>query len=68
MYENTFSTDKGQVVEWAKRNATLGVEGMERLIKDAEERLAAFRADLEREVQNLARLNEMYPATERAEE
>ena len=40
MYENLFSTDRAQVVAWAKKNATAGIESIKRTVADAEAQLA----------------------------
>lgn len=36
MYENSFSTDRAEIVEYAKRNAKAGFEKMERRVRDIE--------------------------------
>lgn len=66
MYENTFSTDKDQVVAWAKRNAEAHVNSMRRIITQNENDLAEFRAELAGAEENRTRLESDYPATETA--
>lgn len=53
MYDNSFSTDKAKVVEWAKRNTSAGIElittrlaELRSDITEREARLAEYRADL----------------------
>lgn len=43
MYENKFSTDRDQVVEWARENMAAGVEMMQRNIAETEKTLAEQR-------------------------
>lgn len=43
MYENSFSTDRAEIVEYARRNAAAGLESAERNIADAEQKLAERR-------------------------
>jgi hypothetical protein len=52
MYENMYSTDKAQVIEWAKRNAALvvrvglrDVEQAEKALSDARSRLEKYKSD-----------------------
>lgn len=57
MYENTFSIDRGQVREWAKRELIAAAVSVRRGIKDDEARLAERRAQLagyENGLRNLA--------------
>lgn len=62
MYENSYSADKAEVVEWAKHNAQLGVKWeKERIAKDEEE-LEKRRAYLANEEANLAKLEADYPS------
>ena len=44
MYENSFSTDRAKIVEYAKRNAATGLELAERAVIDAEREVAEHRA------------------------
>lgn len=61
MYENRFSTDREQVIRWAKRNAQLGVQyGMEAVL-DAEKELARRKAHVADEEAILAQLELEYP-------
>lgn len=61
IYENTFSTDRDQVVSWAKRNAALGVKYTEKSVRDLERQLATFKQRLVRERSQLADLCTEYP-------
>lgn len=61
MYENTFSTEKEKVVEWAKRNAVLGIKFVRENIEEAEKRLEFLRSNLEIEESNLKNLEKLYP-------
>lgn len=46
MYENAYSTDRNEVVQWAKRNANLAVQCYEREVKEAERALSDARTRL----------------------
>lgn len=46
MYENTFSTDRAKVVEWAKRNCLARIDSDRRYISEQEERLSSLRVRL----------------------
>lgn len=46
MYENTFSTDRAEVIRWAKRTAASAVEWRTGSIADAQQKLAELRAEL----------------------
>ena len=59
MYNNTFSTDKSEVVKWAKRNADLGIESARQHVADAENKLAKCRARLAGEEANRAKLDQL---------
>jgi len=61
MYENTFSTDKSIVIEWAKRNAESYIKNLEMIIKETEEKLAKQREWLNEEIKNLEKLNHPHP-------
>jgi len=62
MYKNTFSTDKDQVVVWAKENADLGIKlGRER-IAEAEKDLSERQDYLASREANRAKLEADYPA------
>lgn len=66
MYDNTFATDRDQVVAWAKRSAELAVQHMgdriieaERVLLELQERLAGYEAAQ-------VKLEADYPAIHRA--
>lgn len=61
MYENTYSTDKRQVVQWAKRNARAGISIITRSIADTETRLAEQREELAKCENDLAELDAAFP-------
>jgi len=61
MFENTFSADKAQVVQWAKRNAELGVKYAIESVEDAEKQLAERRNRLAKNESDLAKLEADYP-------
>jgi hypothetical protein len=61
LYENTFSADKIQVVDWAKRNAFLGVKYASESVVDAEKQLAERRDRLAKNESDLAKLEADYP-------
>lgn len=61
MYENMFSSDKAQVVRWAKRNAALGVKEVTRRVAEIEADLANVRGRLQSEIADLAALERDYP-------
>lgn len=56
MYENTFSTDRNQVVEWAKRNMAAGLENARESVTERQRELDASRARLARFEAALAKL------------
>jgi hypothetical protein len=60
MYENTYSTDKDQVVRWAKRNAEAGITSFIRCIERTQKELAEQTAELEACKRDLAELNAAY--------
>lgn len=64
-HENTYSTDKVKVVEWAKRNAAAGVEWRQKRIEEACRTFAKLIAELESGrdecAANLAKLKTDYP-------
>lgn len=66
MYENTHSTDKQEVIAWAKRNAQHGVSMFRADIRDAEQKLQELRAQLAEEERIVASLAALYPAEESA--
>jgi len=61
MYENSFSTDRAQVVKWAKLNAQAGVEMAERRIKEEQERMIGLIAWRDKDSADLAKLNSDWP-------
>lgn len=63
MYDNTHSTDKATVVEWARQNAAAGVRMGLRQVQQAEEDLAKARGWLAKEQEALATLDADYPAS-----
>lgn len=56
MYENTFSADRSEVVEWAKSNAAAGVDNWAYVVGEREHDLAEAKAHLERCRANLTAL------------
>lgn len=61
MYENTYSTSKAEVVEWARKNAIAGVSFGERKLAQAEADLASARAWLAEQQEDLAKLDRDFP-------
>lgn len=47
MFENTYSTDKGQVVAWAKRNASAEIDYLEERVANLTRELAQVRERLD---------------------
>lgn len=43
MYENTFSTDREKVIEWAKRNCLARIDSTRRYVSEQEERLSSLK-------------------------
>ena len=64
MYENTFSTDRAEVVGWAKRELAAAAESARRSVADAECDLQKQRNWLERCEVGLARLTADYSGDE----
>lgn len=62
MYENTHSTDKATVVEWARKNAAAGVRMCLRRVEEVEADLTKAREWLAKEQEALATLDRDYPA------
>jgi hypothetical protein len=56
MYENKFSEDRAEVIEWAKRNCEAGRENAERRVVEQERELAESRKRLARFEAALAKL------------
>lgn len=67
MYENTFSTDREQVVAWAIRNAEAGVEWARESVGEAEKKLVEKREWLAREERILESLKGALAEKEQAE-
>ena len=61
MYDNRFSTDKRQVVQWAKRNAHHGVRYGREGVEEAEQELARRKAHLAEEEARQAHLDREFP-------
>lgn len=62
MYEKTFSTDRAQVVEWARENLSAAVESCRSSIADAERELTERRQRLERYMAAWTKLEAALPA------
>lgn len=62
MFANTFSTDKDEVVRWAKTNIACAVEGTHRRVAEVEQELARLRAQLAGYEDEQAKLQASYPA------
>ena len=63
MHENTFSTDRDQVVIWAKRNAQAGIDWRMDSIAETAARLTNLHQQLSRYRDDLAMLEATYPPT-----
>lgn len=61
MFENTYSTDKAQVVQWAKRNATAAIQHTREHIAREEAELAKIKSALTSYEGNLVKLETAYP-------
>jgi hypothetical protein len=61
MYENTYSSDKGKVVEWAKRNADGEMKFAREHVVEAELNLAKCRARLTVAESDRAKLEAAFP-------
>lgn len=64
MYENTFSTDKAKVIQWAHRSAELRVKYTKEQISRVESDLAALQKQLAHDLDVWVRLAAVYPAKE----
>ena len=62
MYENRYSTDKAQVVAWAKSDIALAVSSTQERIEQAEHRLRELRDQLALYEQRQRELDEKHPA------
>ncbi len=58
MHENMFSTDRNEVLRWAKRSAARSVKFREQLLKDAEQALFDARSRLAQAEADVASLSE----------
>lgn len=63
MFDNSHSPDKAKVVEWAKSNARLHVQGYERAIERLEAEMAGFQRELAKGKQWIEELDAHYPAS-----
>ena len=63
MYENTFSTRKETVVQWAKRDAEAGVPWRQERIKEHQADIATLEAGIAVAQANRAKLEQDYPET-----
>lgn len=61
MYENTFSTDKNQVIGWAKRNAGIQVEHRQQYLAFTQQQLADAEKDLAKAQENVRKLDAEHP-------
>lgn len=57
MYANTFSEDKAQVIEWAKKEALAGIKLFKSRIEEHEADIVRFRKELAVEEENFSKLN-----------
>lgn len=64
MYENTFSTDKAKVIQWAHSSAELRVKYTKEQISRVESDLAALQKQLTHDLDVWVRLAAVYPAKE----
>jgi hypothetical protein len=62
MYENTYSTDRDEVILWAKANAQSGIRFYQRRIEEAEKELRDLRTRLTEQEMAAAKLEADYPA------
>ena len=61
MHDNTFSTDKAEVVAWAKQDADLGIKAQRRNLAELEAKVEDYRGRLATEIANRERLEADYP-------
>lgn len=61
MYDNMFSTNKVEVVSWAKRNAALALQQTCTQIEETEKKLRELRAALQEYESDQAKLDAEYP-------
>lgn len=64
MYENTFSTDRAQVIAWAKTNADSAISWRTSAIAEAEDKIAELRKQLVGAQSNRANLDANFPDIE----
>lgn len=62
MYQDSYSTDRNQVIQWAKRSVNAGIENCNHSIEDIEERLQKVKTLLAHLQDSKAKLDAM-PAT-----
>jgi hypothetical protein len=60
MYENAFSTDREQVISWAKQNARAALRHCQRAVAEAEVELSALKLRLAEDETILAKLEANY--------
>jgi len=60
-YNNTYSSDRAEVIEWMKRNAEASVELWQRRVEEDEKRLAASKESRDEAYKILAAAREKYP-------
>jgi hypothetical protein len=60
MYDNTFSTNKEEVVLWAKRNTSLAIKHTLERIQEKEENLRTLRVQLDEYKSDQLKLDEKY--------
>lgn len=61
IYDNTFSTDKETVIEWAKKDAAIGVRWANERLTQLEKEIADQRVKLEQAKAIVEQLEEKYP-------
>lgn len=67
MYDNTFSTDKNQVIKWAQKNLSVSIRVAATQIQDYHEKIKCWQANLDRYSLDLRRLEAEFPAEKRGE-
>jgi hypothetical protein len=60
MYENMFSTNRAEVIRWARQNAESGLRHLERAIAEAELTLSALKLKQTQDKAVLAKLEAEY--------
>ena len=61
MYENTFSTDKNKVIQWAKTEAAYSIKHFSQRVKEVESDLIKFRSFLSQAKADIKNLKLKYP-------